>query len=203
MKHKLQTVEQHQDEKRVLLVRRHGFIFFRRVAYLAFLMVLPILFLVVIIPTAWDAILERTAGGVLVFLVVSLYYLFVSLYFLHAWVDYYLDVWIVSTKRIVNIEQRGLFSRVVSELFLDKVQDVTVEVHGLLPTMMHFGDVIIQSAGENPRFFFDDVPKPYEIADIIMNLHKKYVEEMEQNAKSAAESPHTPPSPASGPQEQS
>ncbi|MFH1171086.1 MAG: PH domain-containing protein, partial [bacterium] len=158
MKHPLQEVEQQSGEERVLVIRRHGYIFFQRTIILVALCAIPPLFLFVLIPAGWDAVLDQTSGGVLLVMGLSIYYLSIGLSFLHAWVDYYLDIWILSTKRIVNIEQRGLFSRVVSELLLDKVQDVTVEVHGVIPTMLHYGDIMIQTAGESPRFHFDDIP---------------------------------------------
>lgn len=174
MKHPLQDAAQRPDEERVMVIRRHGFVFFRRVIFLLVLIAIPPIFLFALIPPAWGLILEQSPGGVLLVMGFSVYYLYLGLYFLHSWVDYYLDVWILSTKRIVNIEQRGLFSRVVSELLLDKVQDVTVEVHGVIPTMFHFGDIMIQTAGESPRFHFDDVPWPHKVAEKIMELHRAY-----------------------------
>jgi len=89
------------------------------------------------------------------------------------WVDYYLDVWIVTNLRIVNIEQKGLFSRTVSELELSRIQDVTTEVLGMIPTFLNYGDVFIQTAAEQERFLFRQVPDPYGIKDQIMKLQKQ------------------------------
>ncbi|MFH1171063.1 MAG: PH domain-containing protein, partial [bacterium] len=74
---------------------------------------------------------------------------------------------------------------VVSELLLDKVQDVTVEVHGVIPTMLHYGDIMIQTAGESPRFHFDDIPHPHAIAEKIMELHRAYKADSRQAAVKA------------------
>lgn len=86
------------------------------------------------------------------------------------WIDYYLDVWIITNKRIVNIEQKGLFVRSMSEIFLFRVQDTTSEVRGFFPSMLNYGDVFVQSAGEQERFLFHKVPDPYAIKDIIMDM---------------------------------
>ena len=110
-------------------------------------------------------------------LVISSYFLFVWLLFFHAFIDYYLDVWIVTNQRIINIEQRGLFSRTVSEQKLYRVQDITSEVHGFFPTLVHYGDVFIQTAGEETRFVFKQVPHPYDIRKVIINLVEKYKKE--------------------------
>lgn len=71
------------------------------------------------------------------------------------------------------MEQNGLFSREVSELELEKIQDVTTEVLGIIPTFLDYGHVYIQTAGEKERFIFASVPAPYRIKDTIMNLQKQ------------------------------
>jgi hypothetical protein len=96
------------------------------------------------------------------------------------WIDYYLDVWIVTDKRIVNIEQKGLFSRVVSELELENIQDITTDVLGVIPTFLNYGDLYVQTAAEKERFLFHNIPDPYGVKDLIMNLQKK-AEEKEEN----------------------
>ncbi|MDD3607584.1 MAG: PH domain-containing protein [Candidatus Moranbacteria bacterium] len=88
------------------------------------------------------------------------------------WVDYYLDVWIITDQRIVNIEQYGFFRRHVSELEHGKIQDVTTEVQGIFPTLLNFGYVYIQTAGEKERFVFKQIPNPTRVRKIIMQLQK-------------------------------
>jgi hypothetical protein len=83
-------------------------------------------------------------------------------------------VWIVTNERIVNIEQLGLFSRDVSELELENVQDMTVEVLGIIPTFLNYGNLYVQTAAEKERFVFRHVPNPYAIKDLVMNLQKSY-----------------------------
>ena len=95
------------------------------------------------------------------------------------WIDYYFDVWIITTKRIVNINQQGLFTRTVSELELDKIQDITTDVRGVIPTFLNFGDLQIQTAAEQERFLFAKVPNPYLLKDTIMNLEKTNAKQAE------------------------
>lgn len=93
------------------------------------------------------------------------------------WIDYYLDVWIVTDQRIVNIEQFGLFRREISELDHGKIQDVTTEIHGLIPTLLKFGYVHIQTAGSRTRFEFKQVPNPVLVRTMVMKLQKQAVKE--------------------------
>ena len=96
------------------------------------------------------------------------------IYFFLIWIDVWFDTWIITDDRIINIEQSGLFSREVSELKLARVQDVSVEVHGFFQTFLNYGDVHIQSAGEEERFQFRSVPDPYGVKNIIMNHVRTY-----------------------------
>lgn len=89
------------------------------------------------------------------------------------WIDYYLDVWIITDKRIVNIEQKGLFSRFISELELEKIQDISTDVRGVIPTFLNYGDLQVQTAAEKEKFLFHNIPDPYSVKDMIMKLQKK------------------------------
>ncbi|MFO0764824.1 MAG: PH domain-containing protein [Patescibacteria group bacterium] len=84
--------------------------------------------------------------------------------------DYYLDMWIVTTKRILNIEQTGLFSRTVSEIRLHRVQDVTSSVKGFWATLFDYGQLDVQTAGEKLIISFEEIPHPTRISKIILEL---------------------------------
>lgn len=89
------------------------------------------------------------------------------------WVDYYYDIWIITNKRIVNIEQKGMFMRRVSELDYSKIQDVSTEVVGFVPTILNFGDVEVQTAGEEENFRFRTISDPYHIKNVIIQMRQK------------------------------
>ncbi len=119
----------------------------------------------------------------IVILFVSLYYLYIWLFAFHSFVDYYLDVWIVTNHRVVNIEQKGLFARQVSEQKLYRIQDVTSELKGLIGTFLDFGTVYVQTAGEEARFIFKQIPHPQNVAQKINQLveeNRKFHELMNQ-----------------------
>ncbi len=171
MKNEYELPNHLPGEEVVFVLRRHWIVFLRRFLSFVILALVPLVLLLLAGSTALDPVVNREPVGVLIVAAASAYYLFIALHFFHIWLDYYLDVWIVSTKRIANIDQRGLFSRIVSELQMENVQDVTVEVKGISATMLHFGDIYIQTAAEQSRFYFDDIPNPYDVARRIMELH--------------------------------
>lgn len=89
-----------------------------------------------------------------------------------AFINYYLDVFVVTSERIMHIEQHGPFSRTLSELRLERVQDVTVEQHGILSTLLHFGNLRVQTAGEANEFVFFAIPHPLRAKELIMEAHR-------------------------------
>jgi ABC-type multidrug transport system fused ATPase/permease subunit len=160
-------------EKVVYILRRHWITFLGAMCFYAILLAIPAGFYV-FIGYAFPDILANLLNGRTLFpivvLVVSLYYLSIWLFLFTAFIDYYLDLWTITTDRIVNIEQAGLFSRTISEADLYKIQDVTSEVKGLLPTIFNYGTVYIQTATEKERFVFEQVPNPNEIREKIIQL---------------------------------
>lgn len=160
---------QEPGEKVIKVIRRDLFILLKKVVYFMALLVLPFLFVYfLVMPRA-----EDSAGplfSAISVLGASSYLLFIWLFFFFSFIDYYLDVWIITSERIIDIEQRGFFSRVISEQKLFRVQDVTSEIHGALPTIFSYGDVHIQTAGAKERFRFRQVPDPDRVRDMIIRL---------------------------------
>ena len=89
------------------------------------------------------------------------------------WTDYFLDIWIVTNKRIIDREQKGLFHRQVSTINLNRIQDITIETKGVLATLFHFGDIHVQSAGEAREFVMRGISNPKHVREIIRKTHDK------------------------------
>ena len=77
-----------------------------------------------------------------------------------AWTNYYLDVWVITNRKIVSVDQVNLFDRQTTIMQLDKIQDVNFKVSGLLATLIDIGDVSIQTAGAEVRFNIQGVGHP-------------------------------------------
>lgn len=122
----------------------------------------------------------------IIVLIGSLFFLFGWLILFQMFMDYYLDVWIVTTRRIISIEQTGLFSRVVSELRLYRVQDVTATINGFLHTLLNYGYLEIQTAGEKTHFVFEEIPHPMDVSKSILELaeedRRKHLDEAMEEA---------------------
>ena len=110
------------------------------------------------------------ANGLIALFIESTFLIFLWLYLFLVWIDVWFDVWVITNERIVNIEQKGLFVRHVSEVPFSKVQDVTSETNGIIQSVLNYGEVYVQSASEVPRFLFRSVPDPVAIKDLVMRL---------------------------------
>lgn len=119
--------------------------------------------------------------------------LFLWMYSFLIWIDYYFDVWIITNERVINIEQKGLFVRAVSELKFSRIQDVTSEVRGMIPTILNFGDVKVQTASEEDYFLFRQVPDPYHVKDVIMERLRAERDEEIDRVVNATQQPSARP----------
>lgn len=152
-----------ENEKMLLVIRKHWFLMAGPVLVFIILVTLPLLLRsIIFLPAELEA-----EFGYLFPLGYILYALSLLILLFFAWTVYYLDQWMVTSERLIDIEQHGLFSREVSEIPLHRVQDVTMEVHGLLETLLHFGTIKIQTAGER-EFLIRGVPHLTEIKDTIL-----------------------------------
>jgi len=106
----------------------------------------------------------------------SAYYLFTIAFFFTTWIEWYLDVTIVTKGHLINIRQDELFSRKVAEQSLLRVQDVSSKINGFFESIFHFGTVFVETAGEQPNFKMINIPNPTVVASTILKLHEELVE---------------------------
>jgi len=163
---------QYENENIILIVRRHKIILLTYAFYIILMVAIPPIFYFSIISGAFSAFFYEPYNRIFILLSV-IFYGFVWIVAFTIWLDYYLDIWIVTDQRIIDVEQVGLFSRVVSEVDLEKIQDVTSEVHGVLATMFGFGDIHIQTAAEEKRFAMKSIPHPVTTRREIIKLYRE------------------------------
>ncbi|MDD5031695.1 MAG: PH domain-containing protein [Patescibacteria group bacterium] len=157
-------------EKIIKVLRRDVFILIKKILLFLLLLILPLILFYLTVASIYPDILYGEISYPLFLLVVSFYYLFLWVFFFFSFIDYYLDIWIITDERIINIEQEGYFARTISEQRFYRVQDVTSETKGFFPTVLKYGNVYVQTAGAKERFFFQEIPNPDQVRDIIIKL---------------------------------
>lgn len=166
------------DEKIILVLRRHWLTFIFKF--------FPVTLAMILLIFSHFALSDYIANWFLdgsrefVYFGETLIGMLLWLVFFVLWIDYYFDAWIVTTKRIVDINQMGLFRRNVSELDHIKIQDITTEVHGVFSTLLDYGFVYVQTAGSKERFVFEQVPHPMLVRQLIAKLQKDAIRKEEK-----------------------
>lgn len=149
-----------KDENLLIEIRKHWLVFVSEIFILAIFSIMPLM----IFYSSFDFsriinLFEGNLSSLLTFIyLVWLLLLWVAGFVF--WTDYYLDVWIITDKKILDIEQKGFFRREVSFLNLEKIQDVTYEVDGFIQTFLNYGNINVKTAGNIEGFFIKGVPNP-------------------------------------------
>lgn len=171
----------HPDEKILFVIRHHWAGFLGIFGLFLAMGVFPALIIFVA-----RLILADQLGQYLTILVEALsgYYLFLLTFLFGSWLDFYYDIIFITSERLLNINQKGLLSREVSELSLQQVQDVSTQMDGVLQSYFNYGTIIVETAGEGTSetrvkhglqgyFSINAIPDPNRIARVILELHRK------------------------------
>ena len=154
--------EQEKGETVILLLRRHLFVLYLPLSMLGLFVLGPILIFLVFYTYIATNFLT------LFLFLASIYYMILWLTGFYLLMMYSLNTVIVTNRRVIERNQLGFFDRQVSELHIYRIQDITVSTKGIVPTMLHYGDVIIQTAGTEQKFVFRQLPRPEEVRTTIM-----------------------------------
>lgn len=162
-------INQKGYEKIERVMRRDKIILIADLLFYFILFLVPIA-LYYIFQSYLQNILTHNIWRPVLVMITSIYYFSTWIFFFSAFLDYYLDTWIITNERLLNVEQEGVFSRIMAELDLYKIQDATSDNSGIFPYLFGYGNVHIQTAGEQKKFELEQVPTPHEIRKLIMDL---------------------------------
>lgn len=165
------------DEKVLAIIRKHWWIPTLEVAGVLFFALLPLLVFWIIVGAtpgsayiSYEPILNTISSfGAELMYCYLLWLLGLFMALANFWTDYYLDLWAVTTRRVISVDQRGFFRRFISSFRLERLQDMNIEISGVIPTLLDFGTIEAQTAGgSNEEFISHYMPKPREIKSLIV-----------------------------------
>lgn len=156
-------------EKVIYILRRHAITFFPYLAIFIAILLIPVA-VFWFFTSAFTGAMQNPNTLTLLVLAASAYYLSTFLFFYSFFVEFYLDSWIITNDRLVDVHQISLFARTVAEVDLYQIQDVTSEVHGFFPTIFNYGNIYLQTAGPIPKFIIHNVHRPDKLREAIIEL---------------------------------
>jgi len=95
---------------------------------------------------------------------------------LHAiktFVKWYYTVFVVTSDRVIDVFQKGLFDRIVTNATYDVIQDVSYRKKGLMATLMDVGWITIQTAGSNTAMQVRDIHNPQVVMMMINQARRE------------------------------
>jgi uncharacterized membrane protein YdbT with pleckstrin-like domain len=93
--------------------------------------------------------------------------------FFFAWTKEYFDVWYVTNKHIIAINQKEIFNRDEAFMELARIQDVFFERNGFLSNILGYGQLKVQSAGTEQEFIIENIANVEAVAHAIMAIRDK------------------------------
>ena len=99
------------------------------------------------------------------------------------WLDRYLDLWILTNQKIIDIQQMGLFKRLIMTYGIDNIQGVAVKTGGPLATFFKYGDAEIKIAGQANAVVFRQIPDAALVQDKILQAHQEYLKNFGANSR--------------------
>ena len=156
-------------EKVVTSVRRHIITYVPNLLFFIVLLLVPF-GLYFLVQNLFSNLLTSPIAYPLMILSGSIYYLSIMLFFYTSFIEFYLDLHIITNDRMVDINQITLFARKIAEVDLYQIQDVSSEVRGIFGTVFKYGNVDVQTAGSIPKFKMENVPNPHDLRRLILDL---------------------------------
>lgn len=164
---------QNPGEKVVLLLRRH---FITNTNWIVITTVLAVL------PLFWNQIIEllRITTNYYELQIVNLkfpvillpvvYYLLLFGFTMVSFLKWYFSVFLVTDKRVLDVDLIGFLYRNVSEAELEEIQDVSHTQGGLWQILFDYGSIFVQTAGTMQNIEMLKVPHPGRVHDVITDL---------------------------------
>jgi len=159
--------DQDEDEKILLFLRKHFITNFTWIFITIILITIPPFLL--FIPFLRETFLSSVPFN---FLVVSVifYYLIVFSFAFVSFATWFYNISIVTNKRIVDVDFSDLIYHDVAVTKLRLVEDTNYTKIGFLHSLFNYGNVFVQTAGEQAHFDFLAIPKPEDAVNIIEDL---------------------------------
>lgn len=154
------TIPLTQDEHVILDAQKHWFILTIELVTVVLTTIVPIVALFFLAPFVPSLIYIILIAFIWILLMWALMFRVIT--------DYYLDVIRITNLRVLDVDQKGLFYRNIAAMRLANIQDVTVDSSGVFATLLRYGTIKIQSAGEDTEFVIQYVANPEEVSTILM-----------------------------------
>lgn len=160
--HKTFFDTQVSGEQIVLILRQHPISLWQKIAAIGIAVFLPGLL--------GTGFLTSFLPGSYIFAITLAWYMLVFSFALETFLIWFFSVFIITDERIIDVDFVSMLYKDVSSAKIDAIQDISSKTGGLLASMVNFGTVHIQTAGEQREIQFENVPQPAKVAALLNEL---------------------------------
>ncbi len=168
-----EKIQLEQDEIILIYVRKHWFIITLQILGVVVGAFFPIIALVLIAFSPLGALIPQGNYGPVILVLYTAWLILSWMTLFSIWTNYYLDVWTVTNRRLITVDQRGLFHRDTGSFRLERLQDINVSIRGILATFLKFGDLQAETASDDRDFVARGIPNPQELKALILEAADK------------------------------
>lgn len=179
-----EKIQLEADEKIVKISHKHWFVLLSRGLSIAFITLAPLVGWIATgtLAETYDETIYNTFSSYTTHFIYfySMWLLLNWMTFAHMWTTHHLDIWVVTTRRIIVIDQVSLFRRHIGSFRLERLQDVNIEINGIIATFLGYGTIEAETASGNhdAEFKTKYIPHPRDLksailkaADDLMEVH--------------------------------
>ena len=163
---------QKENETIILFLRSHFITNLPWMIAAVVLICLPII-IVSFSPLIKIDFLSTPVANHFTFVFILFYYLLVFSFVFVSFLHWFYNVFIVTSERVVDIDYSDVVVHNIALTSLSHIEDVNYTQSGFIPTFFHYGNLFVQTAGNERNFEAFSVPKLREATHIIGDLTEK------------------------------
>jgi len=151
-----------QGEQILSVIKRYGLTFFWWWIFILLLFVVPFFFMFWLFQHGW--------WGQTLFTVPVLLGILTIIRTLFLWQK---NILIITSHRLIDIDQRGFFDKIVSDIPYDQVEDVMGRIKGFWGTIFRYGNLVIQTGSGKVQIIVDKIKQPTFVGQEINEIRER------------------------------
>lgn len=90
---------------------------------------------------------------------------------------WYWQVFIITDQRIIDIDQKGLFQKTVSDIPLTKIDDVFYQIKGIWQTITRIGNIYVTLIDSKTKIEITNIAQPAKIQQLILQFKNEILKQ--------------------------
>jgi ABC-type sugar transport system permease subunit len=157
---------QENDEHVVLMLRQHWIVLLRTIAITALIVLLMFL-----TPGYVSFVTNDSGMSVRLTIAVLIIFAIVAVVIaINGFVKWFFTIDVITSERVVDIDFYNILHHNYAEAHLDNIVDVSHNPKGALASVFDYGTVMVQTAAARPDIEFDNIPRPRDVQDVLLDL---------------------------------